>query len=252
LNEPSLDRLVSEIPGRIDALALLEELFDCFPDIVFFVKDAQGRYVRVNHTLVERCGRRSKGELLGRTSADLFPAPLGESFLRQDLRVVRSGKAIRDRLELHLYRDGREGWCLTNKFALRNAAGRHAGTVGFSRDLRSVDESAEDYAPIARAVMYVQEHLDERIRVDDLAAITGLSGYQMDRRFRRIFGIGTRQFLGKSRIDLALGLLRESEHSIAEIAARCGYADQSAFTRHFKGTVGMTPRQYRRNHEFGA
>ena len=43
---------------------MLEELFDHLPETAFFLKDAQGRYVAVNHSLVERCGVRSKRELI--------------------------------------------------------------------------------------------------------------------------------------------------------------------------------------------
>ena len=63
----------------------VEELFDRLPDVVFFVKDRRARYVVVNRSLVERCGVRSKHELIGRTAEDIFPAPLGEAFFHQDL-----------------------------------------------------------------------------------------------------------------------------------------------------------------------
>ena len=66
------------MPGADDARAaflaalgrplLGDELFDAVPDIVFFVKDAAGRYVAVNRTLVTRTGGRGKAALLGRTA----------------------------------------------------------------------------------------------------------------------------------------------------------------------------------------
>ena len=40
----------------------------------------------------------------------------------------------------------------------------------------------------------------------------------------------------------ALRLVRDGDHSIAEIALRCGYADSSAFTRAFRTTYGAAPR----------
>ena len=48
----------------------LEAIFDLVPDVVFFIKDREGRYVAVNRALVLRCGRREKHELVGRTPAD--------------------------------------------------------------------------------------------------------------------------------------------------------------------------------------
>ncbi|NNF76628.1 MAG: AraC family transcriptional regulator, partial [Rhizobiales bacterium] len=43
-----------------------EELFDLVADTVYFLKDAEGRYVAVNQTLVERCGKARKSDLMGR------------------------------------------------------------------------------------------------------------------------------------------------------------------------------------------
>ena len=80
-----------------------EALFDIIPDVVYFAKDREGRYTSVNETLVMRCGKQHKRELLGKTPLDLFPAPLAEAYVAQDQRVVRSGEPIVDRLELHLF-----------------------------------------------------------------------------------------------------------------------------------------------------
>ena len=60
-----------------------EILFDTLPDVVFFIKDMQGRYLVVNRTLAERCGVRDKAGLIGRTAAQVFPG-LGESYSEQD------------------------------------------------------------------------------------------------------------------------------------------------------------------------
>ena len=74
------------------------ELFDRLPDVVFFVKNTAGAYVEANRTLVRRLGLREKAELLGRTARDVFPAPLGERYLAQDLAVCRNGREIADLL----------------------------------------------------------------------------------------------------------------------------------------------------------
>ena len=70
-------RLETELQILVEQSVHAERLFDRVPDVVYFVKDLGGRYVVVNQTLVERCGRRDKTELLGRTAKDVFPSPLG-------------------------------------------------------------------------------------------------------------------------------------------------------------------------------
>ena len=73
-----------------------------------------------------------------------------------------------------------------------------------------------------------------------------MSRYQFDRRIRRVFGLNASQWLLKLRIDLAQQQLCETDAPISTIALNVGYADQSAFTRQFRSTTGMTPQDYRR------
>ena len=223
-----------------------EALFDCLADVVFFIKNRHGEYVVVNQTLVTRCGRRSKKELLGRRVDRVFPAPLGTSYRAQDERVLHHGETIRNQLELHFYATGGRGWCITNKLPLFDQAGGVAGLAGISRDLQAVNEGSEDYSSIARVVDHMQTHFDETLRVRELAAAAGLSAFQFEQRIRKIFQLTAGQLLQKIRMDHAVQRLRESAEAIAEIALRCGYSDQSAFTRQFHKATGLSPLEYRR------
>lgn len=74
--------------------------------------------------------------MLGKTSADVFPAQLGSGYTEQDLRVLRHGVLIRDQLEMHLYNGRETGWCLTQKLALYDAQGKIIGMAGISHDLQ--------------------------------------------------------------------------------------------------------------------
>jgi AraC-like DNA-binding protein len=223
----------------------LEALFDGLPDLVFFVKNQRGEYTVVNQTLVERLRKREKRELIGRRVDEVFPAPLGRSYRAQDEEVLGGGGAIRDRLELHFYPGGRRGWCVTQKLPLRGRDGAIAGLYGFSRDLQAANERGADFSQVADAVRAIQTRYDEPLRVRELARRAGLSEYQFDQRMRRIFRITAGQLIQKVRMEAALQRLRESDASVAEIAAACGYADQSAFTRAFRQTVGYSPSEYR-------
>jgi len=220
-------------------------LFDQTPDIVFFVKDRQARYLVVNETLVERCGLRRKSQMLGRTAAQVFPPPLGESYAEQDRAVLATGTAIRQRLELHLYPGRGRGWCLTHKIPLFGRDGSIVGLAGISKDLQRPDEAQEDYRRVAWAVEQLQSRYAEPVRIELLARDAGLSVDSFERLVRRIFHLTPRQLLTKARLDAASTLLLEGGQSVADIAHACGYTDQSAFTRQFKATVGMTPREYR-------
>ncbi|MBZ5589997.1 MAG: AraC family transcriptional regulator [Acidobacteriia bacterium] len=234
----------AELEAALAAAGFAVELFDRLPDVVFFAKDTAGRYVAVNRALVQRLGMKEKADLLGRTTRDVFPAPLGERYLAQDLAVCRTGREISDLLELHLYPDRLEGWCITEKVPIRGTAGSVIGLVGTSRDVHSpADESAME--DLAEAVLHIREHVDRPLRVADLAALAHLSEYRFARRIRVLFGLTPTQLVIKTRIDAARGMLQDTEDPIGAIALACGYCDQSAFTRKFKATVGLTPAQYR-------
>jgi AraC-like DNA-binding protein len=225
--------------------AELEALFDCLPDVVFFVKNTRGEYVVVNQTLVERCAKRAKSELIGRRPDEVFPAPLGRSYRAQDEEVLSSGQPIHDQLELHSYPNGRRGWCITHKLPLRGRDGAVTGVYGFSRDLQAPNARGEDYSQVANAVRRIHSHYGEPLKVAELARKAGLSTYQFDRRMRRIFHLGAGQLIQKVRLEAALQRLRESDAPIAAVALECGYSDQSAFTRRFHRTIGMSPSEYR-------
>ncbi len=57
--------LHSELFAQLGERFTGEAVFDCLPDLVFFIKNERGEYVVVNQTLVERCGKRKKSELSG-------------------------------------------------------------------------------------------------------------------------------------------------------------------------------------------
>ncbi len=238
----------SRLQAIIETSSFVEELFDRVPDVVFFVKDLHGRYRVVNQTLVTRCGGRSKNDLLGRTAREVFPAPLGIRFLEQDLAVCRTGSAITLQLELHLYPTRLEGWCLTDKIPLRDHEGVVVGLAGISRDLHPTGEDAEGFAELAAVLDHTRDRFGSQLRVEDLARIAGLSIYQLNRRLRLLFGITASQLLTKTRIDAASAMLRTTSRPVADIAHACGYFDQSAFSRVFRRTAGLTPRQYRERH----
>ena len=239
-------RLRKSFFESLDGMPPLDSLFDGVPDIVFFIKDAQGRYMAVNETLASRCGLPDKSAAIGLTAEQLFPPPLGEGFAAQDRQILKSGLGIRDHLELHLYAGGRRGWCLTFKEPVRGKDGRIAGVCGISRDLHGPHDRQEDFAAMSKALDHIHKHFDEPLRLPQLADMAGLSVYQFDQRIRALFHVTAGQYLVKVRIDAACERLSLTAEPIAQIALSCGYSDQSAFSRQFKQAVGISPLAYRK------
>lgn len=78
-----------------------------------------------------------------------------------------------------------------------------------------------------------------------LAAQVGLSRFQALRAFKRHYGMPPHAYQLRVRVGLAQRSLRAGSQP-AQVAAECGFVDQSHLTRHFKRVVGVTPAQYQR------
>ncbi len=237
-------------------LPLLERLFDALPDVVFFAKDAGGRYTHANQTLLDRLRLAKRAQLIGRRTDELFPGGLGDRYREQDERVLRDGVEIAGQLELHLYPNRAPGWCLTHKLAWREPVpagsrrrGEIVGLVGLSRDLATPGLShatpPATYEKVARVVERLQRDYAEPLKIAALARAAGLSIAQLERHVLQLYRVTPRQLLARTRLDAALALLTAGDASVAAIAHACGYADHSAFTRQFRRSTGVSPREWR-------
>lgn len=232
-------------PTAID-LAALQELFDQVPDVAFFVKDAGGKYVAVNQSLVSRHGFRERVQVIGKRPSDICPGDFGGVPARQDADILRTGRPLIDHLELHWYEPQRPGWCLTTKLPLRNADGQIVGLIGVSRDVRAAIPASDIPPGVADALTAFEQSFDEPVTPASLARQAGLSPSRFARLIRRVFGVTPSQYIAKVRISAASRMLRETNRTVAQIAQACGFYDHSAFTRSFRRLTGLTPLQARK------
>jgi len=234
-------RLVPMGDRAIDAMA---DLLTDVPHVMFCVKDTAGRYVAVNQAFADRAGRAAPSDVVGRRASELFPAELAESYERQDARILETGQPLRNELEMILRPDGSIGWYVTSKTLLGPA---HAPTAiaSVSVDLRAPADAGDAHSGLAAAVASARRHATEAMSVADLAAAASLTVSQLERAIKRAFGLSAKQLLLRLRLEEAILRLRTSEMSVSQIAAECGYYDQSAFTRQFRRVVGMSPGAYR-------
>lgn len=231
-----------------DCQSQLLDLFDLLVDVIFCIKAADGTYVAVNQAFVRRTGRSSKREVVGRRASDFFSMALAERYEEQDAQVLSTGRPLRDELELIRREDGSLGWYLTAKFALTpDEEGVRAGLVNISRDLRTPREDDLDARALAKIVDHVQDNLQHKIRVADLAAVAGLSGSQLDRRMRRTFGLSTSKYIIRARVDRAAELLSDPAIPLADVATQAGFYDQANLTHQFGRLTNETPGQFRAN-----
>ena len=102
--------------------------------------------------------------------------------------------------------------------------------------------------PIARLRKvedYVRAHLAESISIEILAELAELSPFHFCRVFKQATGMSPLQFVTRERMLRAQRLIRETSHSLIEIALAVGYTSPSYFAQVFRRTVGMAPTEFR-------
>jgi AraC family transcriptional regulator len=120
--------------------------------------------------------------------------------------------------------------------------------VGEPRPPARRTDGALPRGKLRAVVEYVEDHLDAGLTLGQMAAAAHLSAYHFARQFKAATGAPPHQYILARRVERAKQLLQpDRDLSLAEIAARTGFSDQSQFSHHFKRVVGVTPGQFRRS-----
>jgi sigma-B regulation protein RsbU (phosphoserine phosphatase) len=125
-----------------DERNLLRNVLDNLVDAVY-VKDLQGRYVLGNAAHARQLGLPSWTAVLGKTSADLFPAELAAKFREDDEHVIKTGLPIINRHEKVQEAQRPIRWLSTTKVPLRDASGQIIGVIGIGRDITARKQAEE-------------------------------------------------------------------------------------------------------------
>lgn len=104
----------------------------------------------------------------------------------------------------------------------------------------------QNNANIRQAIGYIQEHLGEDLRLEDIAKECHMSKYYLSHQFSQTQGISLSKYILSSRLNKAMQMLRETAMPVRTISESVGFNDISYFCRAFKSETGMTPLQYRK------
>ena len=98
---------------------------------------------------------------------------------------------------------------------------------------------------LRRVNEYIDVHLEQTVRLKELAKVAGLSVFHFARAFKRSVGVTPNRYLSQRRVLRAQQLLADSDMSLSQIAFATGFSDQSYFARRFREQVGTTPSKFR-------
>jgi len=106
-------------------------------------------------------------------------------------------------------------------------------------------EAPNPQQKIAQSIAFMKQHLAQRLRVANLAALTNLSLSHYNAVFKRHTGYAPVDYFIRLRMHQACQLLDTTQLSVKEIGAILGYEDPFYFSRLFKSVNEVSPAQYR-------
>lgn len=97
---------------------------------------------------------------------------------------------------------------------------------------------------------YVEEHLNQKIVIDDIASFVNLSPYHFHRIFSKNSQETVNQFITRIKMERsAIFLVIRKDISITEIAQQYGYSEASSYNKAFKKHFKMSPTQFRKQQD---
>lgn len=225
------------------------DLFKFLPDVAYFAKDSQGRFLAANAAFLEMTGMREEADVLGKTDFDLWPRFLAEHYVKDDARVLASGEPMLNRIELVLGRDRSAEWFTTTKVPLRDVAGEIAGIEGVCRYLKKAKAPVVPTLKMPGIIEYIMENYPRKIEVPALAAMVSLSVKQFERKFKQEYGEVPVRYIQRIRLDAARQLLAMTRLPIAQISRETGFYDSSHFAHQFQKYTGQSPTAFRARHQ---
>jgi AraC-like DNA-binding protein len=240
---PELENLFLQVDSRE-----ILRVFDHLPGIHLFVKNRQGRFLRVNRALLDRLKMKEESEILGSTDYDRYPPHLADRFAATDRQVLESDQPVINQAEILYDHTGALGWFRTSKFPLHGRRGRIVAILGISTPHLSSDAIYHN-PNLSRAIELVRRHRAGPLRVSEIARESGVSVRTLNRYFHQSMGITAQEFILRNRIQAAATALLETDGALSDIAIDHGFFDQSAFTRQFRLRLGITPKAYRAGYQ---
>ncbi|MBK1830639.1 AraC family transcriptional regulator [Verrucomicrobiaceae bacterium R5-34] len=229
------------MPGQI-----APALFQALPDVIFWIKDAEGRFVYVNQAFCHEVAKMSEDEVLGLKDGDIFPPTLAKVFLRGDQRVLKSRKPKLNKPELLPNRMGGVEWRSTSKIPLQDLEGNWVGTAGISRKTGYSEQlpTSGGQRKLSVIVAAIHDNLQHQVSITSLAQAASISVSTLERLFREHMDTTPRQFILQVKMSAACDWLMNTEMQVREVANALGYEEHANFTRAFTKLMGMSPRAY--------
>ena len=106
-------------------------------------------------------------------------------------------------------------------------------------------QKGHDDEPILKAQEYIEKNFQEKITVEQLAAMFSLSRRNLERRFKKATSNTAVEYMQRVKIEAAKSSLENTSENVSEVMYKVGYSDTKAFRTTFKRFTGLSPVEYR-------
>lgn len=223
-------------------------LFDYLSDVYFFVKDSQGRFIKVNNNFLKLFGYQSEYEVIGLTDYDMVSRDLAIKYEQDDKKVMEQGIPICEQKETVSSASSIDSVHITTKLPIYDKNGKIIGLAGITRDIAKTQVAIKPIQDLQKAVEKIEKDYNKNLKVDELAEMVNMSTSTFLRHFKKHFHIPPVQYIKQVRLNAACKMLLESNKSFSEIAFDTGFCDQSYMTREFKKMTSLSPSEYRKKY----
>ncbi len=114
--------------------------------------------------------------------------------------------------------------------------------------VRRYDDSKavnDEISTFSRAVAFMERNFTDKVTVEEIAVIAGMSVRHFQRQFKNTYHITSQEYITYLRMQKAMTQLIRTNDSITNVALDCGYQDSSLFARRFRKYTGYSPKEYR-------